>query len=118
MKQKTVVSLDQKELSFILEACRYWQRDMDQPGFESALTEAQIDDLCERINCGNPEIGNSLRDMTANLIETHFEEYTTKHAGDAKRKGEAPDNCSYCADVVNARSVLKHLGINTKELRP
>lgn len=38
----------------------------------------------------------ALRDS---LIESHMEEYETKHAGDATHKGPAPEACSYCQTI-------------------
>lgn len=46
------MDLSRKEVAFLIEAARYWQRDMDQPYFVSTLTEEEIDDLCERMNMG------------------------------------------------------------------
>lgn len=68
---KTINAFDARELATVLAALRYWQTDMDRlGGFNAAhdhiatgagtfdaLTEEEIDTLCERINTsGNPEI--------------------------------------------------------------
>lgn len=54
--------------------------------------------------------------MVANLIETHASELADCHAGDADLPGEAPEACSYCADIVEARELLAAAGRDTEHL--
>jgi pullulanase/glycogen debranching enzyme len=46
------MKLSPEEIAFIIEALRYWQRDMDMDGFKSDLSSDEIDSLCEKLNFG------------------------------------------------------------------
>jgi hypothetical protein len=59
-----------------------------------------------------------LEQMTANLIESHQSEFEDGHGGDADHDGEAPEACSYCRDIVEARMFLAEAGRDVSALTP
>lgn len=67
MSDTTKISLNDRETAIILAALRYWQtlpeheipleiRDIaDNGGTVVMMSDPEVDELCERINCGDPE---------------------------------------------------------------
>lgn len=56
--------------------------------------------------------------MTANLIESHLAEFEDCHGGDVDHTGEAPEDCSYCKDIAEARELLSDAGRDVSHLTP
>ena len=56
--------------------------------------------------------------QTSNLIESHMEELESNHCGDADHDGEAPEICSYCFDIQEAREILRAAGLDVEALTP
>ena len=53
-----------------------------------------------------PELLTSLQTLVDYMLESHAEELESCHAGDAELAGEAPEACSYCKAVAEARAVI------------
>jgi hypothetical protein len=53
-----------------------------------------------------PELLESLKTMLEYLLEAHSSELETCHAGDAELAGEAPEACSYCKGIAEARAAI------------
>lgn len=65
-----------------------------------------------------PELTEALEQMVANLIEAHASEFEDGHAGDADHDGEAPEACSYCKDIAEARELLLAAGHDISAITP
>jgi hypothetical protein len=44
--------MTKEERAFLIQALRYWQVDQDKGYIRSPFSSKQIDELCERLNCG------------------------------------------------------------------
>jgi len=56
--------------------------------------------------------------MTSFLLEAHMDEMSceSNHGDDADHEGEAPEVCSYCRAIVNARKFLQAQGVEVHEI--
>jgi hypothetical protein len=61
-----------------------------------------------------------IRNLVSYMIEQHMEagEYETNHQGDADHGGEAPEVCSYCTAIRDARDFLAAKGEDVSALTP
>lgn len=65
-----------------------------------------------------PTLIQFLMQMTMHLMETHMDEFSDNHAGDADHGGEAPEDCSYCKTVGEVRAYLKSIGVDVSPINP
>lgn len=56
-----------------------------------------------------PDLLESLESMVSNLLEAHQSELDDCHGGDAALSGEAPEACSYCKDIAEARAIIERV---------
>jgi len=78
---------------------------IEQPVIPQPLGSEDIDLLCERINCGEPDhlsaALDAMDELAEILKETHENEIEDDHGGD----GAA--GCSYCAAIIQAETVKR-----------
>jgi hypothetical protein len=53
-----------------------------------------------------PELYAALQTMIDYMLESHAGELESCHEGDAEMAGEAPEACSYCQAIADARAAL------------
>lgn len=54
-----------------------------------------------------PSLVESSQTLLDYLIEAHESELENAHGGDAESAGEAPEECTYCAAIADARKALE-----------
>ena len=59
-----------------------------------------------RLIAAAPDLLAALRTMVDYMLESHEDELTSQHAGDADHDGQAPEVCSYCVAVDQARLAI------------
>jgi hypothetical protein len=67
------------------------------------LTEVQEN---ARLIAAAPELLAALETLMEHMLESHASELESCHAGDAELAGEAPEACSYCKGIAEARAVI------------
>lgn len=83
--------------------------------FDYTFRSAMPNEQTAKLVVEGPKV---LLKMTANLVESHIEELTNNHGGDADHEGEAPESCSYCRDIRDARELLRLAGEDVTAITP